>query len=131
MAAINEERLTRRKLEVRFPAAEWRCAVPLRLAGELARAVDDLPADERDRVVVLGISTDPKPIPPLPATGFDVPATTSAAWLNIEAGLAGSCGVWSAMRLPTTVRCRDRSPFLIAATARSKIASTQAWSPRT
>ena len=42
-----------------FLDAQCTDACPV-VAGELARAVDDLPVDERERVVVLGISTDPK-----------------------------------------------------------------------
>ncbi len=58
---------------VTFLDAQCTDACPV-VAGELARAVDDLPVDERERVVVLGISTDPKEDTPAAVESVPRPA---------------------------------------------------------
>jgi protein SCO1/2 len=102
-ATVRSDDLRGKAVVVTFLDAQCTDACPV-VAGELARAVDDLPADERDRVVVLGISTDPKEDTPAAVDAFLARHRAAGRVRYLTAPQRVMEPVWDAFKILPTAR---------------------------
>jgi protein SCO1/2 len=105
---VASETLRGKAVVVTFLDAQCTDACPI-VAGELARAIDELPADEREQVVVLGISTDPAEDTPAVVDAFLARHRATGRLHYLTAPQAQMEPVWDAFHILPTARTGDDS----------------------
>lgn len=105
---VSSEELRGKAVVVTFLDAQCTDACPI-VAGELARAIDELPADEREQVVVLGLSTDPAEDTPAVVDAFLARHRATGRLHYLTAPQAEMEPVWDAFHILPTARTGDDS----------------------
>ena len=107
-ATVRSADLRGKAVVVTFLDAQCTDACPI-VAGELARAIDELPADERAKVVVLGISTDPAEDTPEVVDAFLARHGATGRLSYLTAPQEAMEPVWDAFKILPTARTGDDS----------------------